>query len=124
MKHEELKQLIREEIKNVLSEANIRSDIEDLLNDLKTKKLIKSGDIDGNSFGAQGKFKLTVYPVVDTSKSINEFKKELSNFFKYIGMTDTGKSVYQFKNNLYGWIINKEGSSVDIIFMRKSPIKP
>ena len=52
---------------------------------------------------------------------LSEFKKELSKFFDFLGTTDTGKKVYKFSNTLYGWIWNNEGSSVDIILMRKKP---
>jgi hypothetical protein len=121
VKKSELKEIIKEEIFNVLNEVNIKDDIKSLLQDLKSKGLIKSGDIDGNSEKASGKFKITVYPTIDTSSNLSEFKKELSKFFDFLGTTDTGKKVYKFSNTLYGWIWNNEGSSVDIILMRKKP---
>jgi hypothetical protein len=105
------------------SKINIKSDINNLIEDMKSNGLIKSGAIDGNSSKARGKFKATVYPKVDTTSTLKEFTLELKKQYSFEGLTDTGKRVFKFNKNLYGWIINNEGSSVDIILMRKTPIK-
>jgi len=105
------------------AKMNIKSDVNNLIEDMKSNGLIKSGTIDGNSSKARGKFKATVYPKVDTNSTLKEFTLELKKQYSFEGLTDTGKRVFKFNKNLYGWIINNEGSSVDIILMRKTPIK-
>jgi hypothetical protein len=102
---------------------DIKSDIKSLIGTMKSNGLIKSGDIDGNSSKARGKFKATIYPTVNTSSTLKDFISELKKHYNFEGITDTGKKVFKFNSKLYGWLINNEGSSVDIVLMRKSPLK-
>lgn len=102
---------------------DIKSDIKSLIGNMKSNGLIKSGDIDGNSSKARGKFKATIYPTVNTSSTLKDFISELKKHYNFEGITDTGKQVFKFNNKLYGWLINNKGSSVDIVLMRKSPLK-
>jgi hypothetical protein len=102
---------------------DIKSDIVSLIGNMKSNGLIKSGDIDGNSSKAKGKFKATIYPTVNTSSTLKDFISELKKHYNFEGTTDAGKKVFKFNRKLYGWLVNNEGLSVDIVLMRKLPLK-
>ncbi len=117
------KEDLNEDKKDIYEAIDIKSDIVSLIGNMKSNGLIKSGDIDGNSSKAKGKFKATIYPTVNTSSTLKDFISELKKHYNFEGTTDAGKKVFKFNRKLYGWLVNNEGLSVDIVLMRKLPLK-